>query len=170
MYDKNAYKIAYKCMTKTRIQMYEQKQAYKCMTKTRVQTRIQMYEKNTYKCMSKTCIQTHIQMYDKNTDTNVWKKQAYKCMTKTRIQTRIQMYEKNTETNVWEKHKHAYKCMTKTRTQMYDKNILIYWTANSSTQGAWGALLKCTSAVARRWIANPPAVSPPFIYLFEPTL
>ena len=42
MYDKNAYKIAYKCMTKTRIQMYEKKPAYKCMKK----TRMQMYEKN----------------------------------------------------------------------------------------------------------------------------
>ena len=55
-------KQAYKCMKKTRIQMYEKnmhtnthanvlqkqayKHAYKCMTKTRIQTRIQMYEKN----------------------------------------------------------------------------------------------------------------------------
>ena len=45
MYDKNAYK----CMTKTSIQMNEKKQAYKCMTKTRIQTRIQMYEKKRIK-------------------------------------------------------------------------------------------------------------------------
>jgi len=46
MYEKKAYKIAYKCMTKTRIQMYEKK------------TCIQMYEKKAYKiaykCMTKT--------------------------------------------------------------------------------------------------------------------
>ena len=42
IYDKNAYKIAYKCMKTTRIQMYEKKQAYKCMKK----TRRKMYEKN----------------------------------------------------------------------------------------------------------------------------
>ena len=40
MYDKNAYK----CLTKTGIQMYEKKQAYKCMKK----TRIQMCDKNTH--------------------------------------------------------------------------------------------------------------------------
>ena len=45
MYEK---KQAYKCMTKTRIQMYEKEHAYKCMTKTRIQTRIQMYEENTH--------------------------------------------------------------------------------------------------------------------------
>jgi len=52
-------KQAYKCMTKTRIQMYdkktiqmyERKQAYKCM------------QKHAFKCMIKTCIQ----MYEKNT-------------------------------------------------------------------------------------------------------
>ena len=65
MYDKNAYK----CMTKTRIQMYEKKHAHKCMTK----IRIHLYEK------------TGIPMYEK--------KQAYKCMKKT------QMYEKNMHTN-----------------------------------------------------------------------
>ena len=44
MYEKKAYKHAYKYMKKTGIQMYEKKQAYKCMTK----TRIQMYDKNTH--------------------------------------------------------------------------------------------------------------------------
>ena len=79
--------------------------------------------------------------------------------------------------NVWQKHayKHVYKFMKKTHKnvwiktgiQMYEKNILIleWWTANYSAQGVWGALLKGTSAVARRWIANPSAVSPPFLYL-----
>ena len=33
MYDKNAFKIASICMTKTRIEMYEKKHAYKCMKK-----------------------------------------------------------------------------------------------------------------------------------------
>ena len=46
MYEKKpAYKHTYKCMKKTRMQMYEKntyKHAYKCMKK----TRIQMYEKN----------------------------------------------------------------------------------------------------------------------------
>ena len=83
MYDKNRH-------TNTHTNVWK-KHAYKCMTK----TGIQMYDKNmhtnAYKCMTK----TGIQMYDKNrhtkTHTNVWKKQAYKYMTKTRIQ----MYEKN---------------------------------------------------------------------------
>ena len=48
---------------------------------------------------------------------------------------------------------------------MYEKNILIYWTANYSTQGAWGALLKGTSAVTRRCTATPPAVCPPILLL-----
>jgi len=30
------------------------------------------------------------------------------------------------------------------------KNIVEWWTANNSTQGVWGALLKGTSAVTRR--------------------
>ena len=89
--------------------------------------------KHAYKCMTKTRIQTRIQMYDKNTHTNVWQKHAYKhaykSMTKTRIQNRIQMYDKNA-------YKIAYKCMKKNRhtnvwkktvIQMYEKNILIYW-------------------------------------------
>ena len=49
MYDKkNAYKIAYKCMTKTRIQMYDKKNAYKIAYKCMTKTRIQMYDKNTH--------------------------------------------------------------------------------------------------------------------------
>ena len=42
MYEKkaynHAYKQAYKCMTKTRIQMYEKKNAYKCMKKRHTNT------------------------------------------------------------------------------------------------------------------------------------
>ena len=60
-----------------------------------------MNKKNAYKCMKKTCIQK----YEQNT---------YKCMKK-------------------QAYKHAYKCMTKTRiqtrTQMYEKNILKYWSS-----------------------------------------
>ena len=67
VWQKHAYKNAYKCMTKTRIQMYEKKHAYKHAYKWMTKTRIQMCEKN----------QTY--------------KHAYKCMTKTRIK----MYEKN---------------------------------------------------------------------------
>ena len=62
VWQKHAYKIAYKCMTKTRIQMYDKNKhtnAYKCMEK----TRIQMCEKNpAYICM----IKTRIQMCEKN--------------------------------------------------------------------------------------------------------
>ena len=55
------YEKTYKCMKRhayKRLQMYERKQAYdknaykiayKCMKKTCIQTRIQMYEKNTHK-------------------------------------------------------------------------------------------------------------------------
>ena len=66
MYDKNTHinthrnkckKHAYKCMTKTSIQMYD-KNAYKCIIK----TRIQMYDKNRH---DKYMITTRIQMYDK---------------------------------------------------------------------------------------------------------
>ena len=45
MYEKNAYKHAYKCMKKNRHTNVWKKQAYKCMRKTCIQTRIQMYEK-----------------------------------------------------------------------------------------------------------------------------
>ena len=70
IWKKHAYKYAYKCMTKTRMQMYEKKQAYQCMRKTCIQTRVQMCDKNKHT----------------NTYTNVWQKQAYKyvykCMKK----------------------------------------------------------------------------------------
>ena len=59
MYEKNAYKIAYKCMTKTHKKSHTNVWRKKGIT---------MYEKkHAYKCMTKTCIQ----MYDKNTHTNV---------------------------------------------------------------------------------------------------
>ena len=40
------------------------------------------------------------------------------------------------------------------------------WAAIHSAQGAWGygALLKGTSDVTRRWTATPPAVSPPILW------
>jgi len=43
------------------------------------------------------------------------------------------------------------------------------WAANHSAQGAWryGALLKGTSAVARRWTATPPAGSSPIFEQWE---
>ena len=49
-------------------------------------------------------------------------------------------------------HTHRDRCRTLER-----------WAAKHSARGAWGycALLKGTSAVARRWTATPPAVSPP---------
>ena len=86
MYDKNTHtnvwkKHAYKCMTKTRIQMYEQNtQMYDKNTHTDMHTNV--WQKHAYKCMKK----TGIQMYDKNTltntHTNVWQKNAHKCMKK----------------------------------------------------------------------------------------
>ena len=86
---KKTYKHAYKCMKKTRIQMYEKNTH---MKKTRIQTRIQMQEnKQAYICIIKTYTQMYekkcIQMYEKNmhanTHTNVLKKHAYKSMNKT---------------------------------------------------------------------------------------
>ena len=159
-------------MTKTRIQMYEKNR--------HTNTHTNVWEKHSCKCMTKTRVQNSIQMYDKNPHTNVWKKTriqmydknsykiAYKCMKKTRIQ----MYDKNTRTkshtNVWQKP--AFKCMKKNRhTNVWKKytHILELWTANYSAHGAWGALLKGTSAVTRRWTATPPAVCPPILLLIS---
>ena len=46
-------------------------------------------------------------------------------------------------------------------------HILERWAANYSAQGEWGysAFPKGTSAVTRRLTANPPAVSPPILFL-----
>ena len=144
-------------------QKHAYKNAYKCMTKTGIQTHLQIYDKNAYKFMTKT-------------HTNVWQKHAYKCMKKNRHSTvwqgrelpRFQLsahqsffwvvsgdwtanplvigrphsplrhsrpkgklrnlwkkqaykcIKKNRHTNVWQKH--AYKWLTKTRIQMYEKN------------------------------------------------
>jgi len=90
----------------------------------------------------------------KNTHTNVWQNQAYKHAYKCMTKTRIQMYGKNTHTNVWQKH--AHKCMTK-----------IYSYTGLPIPAPRGHGVPCSSAnaVARRWIANCPAVSPPFLYL-----
>ena len=121
---KNVWKRhAFKCLTKTRIQMYDKN------THTNVWQK--RANKHAYNCMTKTRIQNRIQMYDKNTHTNVWQKQAYKNAYKCMTKTRIQMYDKNaykcmtkTQTNVWQKH--TYKCMRKTRIQtgiqIYKKN------------------------------------------------
>ena len=54
------------------------------------------------------------------------------------------MYEKN-----------AYKCMTKTGIQMYEKDILIYWSSGQpittpKEHGGYSAFIKGTSAVTRR--------------------
>ena len=65
---KNAYKITYKCMTKTRIQMYEKKTLYKCMTKTHTKSHTNVWQKPAYKCMKKTCLQ----MYEKNIQMYEW--------------------------------------------------------------------------------------------------
>ena len=140
-----------------------------------------VWKKAAYKCMKKTCIQ----MYEKNMRVEVFLGRSHDCghcigslsswgRRKKRMKT-LGMRKKFWKfgqificihTNVWQKHEYkiAYKCMTKTRIQMYEKNILIYWrTANYSTQGGWGALLKGTSAVTRRWTATPSAVCPPIL-------
>ena len=109
-----------------------------------------------YKCMTKTHTKSH---------TNVWQKPAYKCMKKNTHTNVDKNTHTNTHTNVWKRH--AYICMTKTHRNVWKKytQILERWTANYSAQGAWGALLKGTPAVTRRWTATPPAVSPTILLL-----
>jgi len=56
---------------------------------------------------------------------------------------------------------------THTHTHTCTCTVLEQWAANYSARGAWGygALLKSTSAVTRRWTATPPALSPPILFL-----